>query len=84
LSPELTIKTKPGAEKGAVSVVVGKSTLKKATERNLLRRRIKSILSPYAAESKVSIVVIVKKIQKETNFSDLKEKILSLIDKTKK
>ena len=71
-------------QKLGFKTVIGKNALKKASKRNLLRRRIKAILSSRAVGPGKDVVVIVGDGQEGVNFSGLENKILNLFNKIKK
>lgn len=62
--------------KPRIIVIVGKAVFKKSTERNLFRRRVKSILSPLSVRLKVDFKVIAEPSAAGMNFSEIKEEIL--------
>ncbi len=58
-----------------MTVVVGKNVFKKSTGRNLLRRRVRSILLPVSKKSGLDFWVTTKPGAAELDFSDLREEI---------
>jgi ribonuclease P protein component len=74
------IKTKPlTLKKSSVLVSVGKNSLKKASERNLLKRRVRAVLRKVSKEKKREFLVIIKPPVKEKTFREIKEEIVSQI-----
>ena len=71
----LFIKPAPNAQKKPVIVIVGSSVAKKATDRNLIRRRVRAIITPIAKAQKKSFVAIAKPEVKKALFRDLKLEI---------
>ena len=71
----LSIKPASSAQKKPVMIVVGANIAKKATERNLIRRRIRAIITPIAKTRKKSFVVIAGPESKKASFCDLKSEI---------
>jgi len=71
------IKTRP-LERGKSSVLVsiGKNSLKRATERNLLKRRVRAVLRKISEEKKTEFLVIVKPPVSRKTFDEIKEEIL--------
>lgn len=60
--------------------VIAKKTLKQAVERNLVKRRISSILEEIKPEKKYSIVIYPKKEVLKVPYSHLKEEIIKAFD----
>ena len=60
-----------------LTVVVGKNTLKKATGRNLMKRRVRSILLPISKKTKISFRVIVRPAAAKLTFAEIKKDVLS-------
>jgi ribonuclease P protein component len=76
----LIIKTRPaGRRKEPVTVVVSKSVFKKAVERNLFKRRARSILTPLSKKLKADFWVIAKPSAAILSFSELKAEIMDQI-----
>lgn len=73
-------KTEPGETKAAA--VVSTQTAKTAVERNLLRRRIYSFLSPHlASQSGIWVVITAKQGAKELTFQELQRELSELLEK---
>mgnify|MGYP001569757848 CR=1 FL=1 len=71
----LFIKPAPDTQKKPVIVIVGSTVAKKATDRNLIRRRVRAIITPIAKARKKSFVAIAKPEAKKASFYDLKSEI---------
>jgi len=69
-------KTNKGSQKKPLFVVVGKSVLKKATERNRTKRRIKYVTKPLLENLCYDATIIIKKGISELSFKDLQKEIL--------
>jgi ribonuclease P protein component len=68
-----------------MAVIISKKVLKKAVQRNTLKRRIKEVIRPIIERMKnIDIVFIPKKEIFEEKFSQLKETIIGLIEKEDK
>lgn len=66
------------------AVVISKKIEKSAVKRNLLKRRIFSILRQEMPKSfNGAVVIFPKKNYKDLSFSDIKKEILSLLQKLK-
>lgn len=68
-----------GFQKKPLLVVVGTSVSKKATERNLVKRRIRAIMRKILKESPKEFTVIAKKGAASISYGDLEEEILKII-----
>ncbi len=76
----LILKTRPRKRNGRpVVIIVGKSVLKGAVDRNLLKRRIRSLLLPISKKMKTDFLVTVKPLAAKMSFADLKEEISNQI-----
>jgi ribonuclease P protein component len=64
-----------------VTVVVGKNVFKGAVERNLLKRRIRGILTPLSKKTKTDFLVTAKPSASTLAFSELRDEILSQTQK---
>ncbi|TSA44584.1 ribonuclease P protein component [bacterium] len=73
------VKTPPAGAKKPVTVVVGKSVFKKAAERNLFKRRVRSVLIPIAGKESKKFWVVAKPSAAKLGFQEIKEEILSQI-----
>ena len=74
--PSFVIKTNPrGPQRKPLVVVIGTRVSKKATERNLLRRRIKAIMQPIVRKLERDFVVIVKPGAERLTYQELKNEI---------
>ena len=62
-----------------MTVVVGKNTLKKATERNLMKRRIRAILLPISKKTKTSFRVMARPAAAKLTFAEIKKDVLSQV-----
>lgn len=80
-----TLKYK-NAEKPRFSVVISSKVEKRAVYRNLLKRRIYSVLSLFIKEKDLNIegVFYISKNAVTTSFKDLKEGVYELLQKTTK
>ncbi len=78
-----TLKYK-NAEEPRFSVVISSKVEKKAVFRNLLKRRIYSVLLPYIKESnpKIEGVFYISKNASNLSFNDLRKSIYELLKKT--
>ena len=76
-SPHFSIASGVSPE-GGVAVVISKKAARLAVSRHLLKRRILSVLSPYASEERV-LVVHVRPGAASIPFSELRDEILSLL-----
>jgi len=65
-------------------VLVGKNVFGLAAKRNLLKRRIRSVLASYARGSNLEFTVIAKPSSANANFEEIMEEILNQIGKIKK
>lgn len=75
------LKIKENKETKKNLVIVSKKIFKKATERNLLKRRIRSILYDVSKKTKKYFLVIVLSPEiKKIKFAELKEKVLEKIN----
>lgn len=75
----VVVKKKPGgSQEKPLFIVLKKAEYKKATKRNLIRRRIKSIMNPLVAkrEKNNHYCVIVKPGADMVSFQELKNEIL--------
>ena len=68
-----------GFQKKPLFVIVGKSVLKKSTDRNLVKRRIRAIMAKFIKEGRNDYAVIIKKGVLEKKYGELKENIESAI-----
>ena len=66
-----------GKKTKSVTVVVGKNTLKKATGRNLMKRRVRSILLPISKKIKLNFRVIARPAAAQLTFAEIKKDILN-------
>jgi ribonuclease P protein component len=74
------IKTKPlGCDVKPVAVSVGKNVFKKASGRNLIKRRVRAILYPISKQEKKSFLVIVKSPVTGKTFGEIKEELIKQI-----
>jgi len=72
----LVIKThRHGTQKKPLMVTVGLKVSKKATERNLIKRRIRAIITPIAQETGKEYTIIAKPEAKEATFGELTKEI---------
>jgi ribonuclease P protein component len=77
---EFSLKLKPHyLGRPRVQTVVGKNVLRKATERNLLKRRLRGILGPEAKARRSDIVVIVRGKGNDLTFTQIKEKVIKVL-----
>jgi len=67
----------PAAGRFPVRVVVAKAVMKKAVERNLFRRRVKSLLIPASKAMKTGFLAIAKRGAAEAGFGEIKSEIAS-------
>jgi len=67
------------SETGKDAVIIKKGIIKKATDRNLIRRRIKHILREFKKEKKTGafLVIVLSKELSNLSFKELKEKIVA-------
>lgn len=74
----VVLKKKPsGSQKKPLFIVVKKTEYKKATERNLIKRRVRAITKPFLGkERKYDYCVIVKSGANVVSFQELKKEIL--------
>ncbi|MCL4399725.1 ribonuclease P protein component [Patescibacteria group bacterium] len=70
-------------EGGKSIIAVGKSVSKKATERNLIKRRIRAVLRS-AKNSPASLFVVAKPGVLSLNFNELKKEIENQINELTK
>ena len=85
MSGNLLIKTGPsGRSDRPITVLVGKNVFGSAAKRNLLKRRIRSILIPHVRGANLKFVVIAKPSSANASFNEIREEILSQIARTKK
>jgi len=76
----LVVKTKPrNSQKEPLVIVVGTRVSKKATTRNLLKRRIRAIMRPVMKNRINDYVIIVKPETTKLTYLELKEEIESKI-----
>ncbi len=74
----LTIKTNPsGFQKKPLIIVVGKAVSKKAVERNLVKRRISSLVRPLLKKAPLGVTIIAHKGAAEASFDALRAEIRS-------
>mgnify|MGYP001333869719 CR=1 FL=1 len=59
----------------SLAVNIGKSVSKKATERNLLKRRVRAIAQPLIKNKNRKIIIIIKPEALKKSFSELKAEI---------
>src|SRR3989344_3609734 len=64
-----------GAKESRFSVVVGKKVASRAHKRNLIRRRIYSIIESFYISRPVRAIVFTKKKAAESTFRDMKEEV---------
>jgi ribonuclease P protein component len=84
LNGNLIIKTGPSRQGGkAVSVLVGKNVFGSAVKRNLLKRRIRAILTPLVRGTGSKFIIIAKPSSASASFKEIKEEILNQIGKIK-
>lgn len=76
--PFVVIKKKPsGSQKKPLFIVIKKTEYKKATERNLIKRRIRSVMNPFTKKQKRNdYCVIVKPGVNVVSFQELKNEML--------
>ena len=72
-----------GRQGEPVTVVVSKKVFKKATERNLFKRRVRSILIPLSKRFKVELWVTAKPSAAGLSFSELKDEIFAQLPNQK-
>lgn len=78
------VKMRPrGFQKKPLIVSVSAKIIKKATERNLLKRRIRAIMRPVIKQTKTDYMIIVRKEVMGTVFSELEREITAQINKNK-
>jgi ribonuclease P protein component len=83
-TPLLMIKSLKKAENKRFSVVIPKKVLKKAYQRNALRRYVYNILKEELASiDDIEVIFIVKKEFNNSNKEVLKEEVLSVLGKLK-
>ncbi|MEK7464352.1 MAG: ribonuclease P protein component [Patescibacteria group bacterium] len=68
-----------GSQTNTLIVVVGTSVSKKATERNLLKRRVRIIMKPYLVANRHDFTIILTKEALKRTFNDLKKEIIEQI-----
>jgi len=68
-------------EKGGTAVVISKKAAKLAVTRHLLKRRILSVVRPYARTDR-ALIVHVRPGASTLPFSELKDELVSLISST--
>jgi len=72
-----------GFQKKPLIVSVSAKIIKKATERNFLKRRIRAIMRPIIKKTKTDYMIIVKKEAMDTAFSELEREITAQTNKNK-
>ncbi len=78
------VKIRPrGFQKKPLIVSVGVKAVKKATGRNLLKRRIRAIMRPIIKKTRTDYMIVVKKEAAEIGFSELEREITAQINKNK-
>ncbi len=76
------IKKKPrGFQKKPLMINISSKVAKKATVRNLIKRRIKAILQPIVKKSNWDYLIIVQPPVVNLSFAEMKEELLKLIQK---
>lgn len=78
----ISVKRTTGKGLSRPVIVISKKVSKKATGRNLLRRRIRAIVRPFAAENS-SFFIIAKPGALDLSFKELQNEIESQIRKKK-
>lgn len=75
--PSVVIKIKKRSDQRTqLVIVVGKNTARKATERNLLKRRIRAIMQPYVHKRQGDgFIVVARPGSAALSFRELKQKI---------
>jgi ribonuclease P protein component len=74
--PALTVKKSSiGRQKKSIMVIVGAKVSKKATERNLLKRRIRAIMKPIIEREKKEYTVIAHPEATKLTFQELKTEL---------
>lgn len=74
--PKIVVKEKPkGSQNKPLVVVVGKKVSKKATKRNLIKRRVRSIMREFIKRQKKDYTVIVGSGAKNLDFKEMKKEI---------
>ncbi len=76
-------KENPFLPQNQASVVISKTSIKKATERNLWKRRVYSVIqkSEILKNKNLKIIVFIKKEIKNAGFSDIKNDLENLFSK---
>ena len=75
-----------GLEESRIGIVVSTKVAKKATERNLIKRRLREIVRRKLKEIKPGldiVIITLKGINKETSFQAIEETINKLLLKSK-
>jgi len=72
------VKQGPRGSKG-FTLVLGKAVAKRATERNLLKRRIRAVLRPIVGDARSGFVIIVRPGANHLTFEQIKEELTRAI-----
>ncbi len=68
---------------GTLKLILGRNVAKKATERNLLKRRVRVVVQPFIGKSEAGFVIIVKPGAVRLTYGELEKELVQTI-KTKK
>jgi ribonuclease P protein component len=71
-APVIIKKNPSGFQKKPLLITVGKGVAKKATERNLIKRRIRAIISTTKLLDKGDVTIIARPSVVKTSFAELK------------
>jgi ribonuclease P protein component len=77
--PAVIIKSGTSNSSQKPLIVVGKGVSKKATERNLLKRRVRAVLRAHTGKNNPNPVIILRKEALKMSFKDLQKEIISKI-----
>jgi len=79
-----SLKVKKGVKLNT-HVIISKSVYASAVKRNLLKRRVKSIIREFIGKknTKLSIFIYTKKEVRDKNYKEIKEDIKVLLEKAK-
>jgi len=72
------VKKDPKSSEG-FKIVLGKSVVKKAAHRNLLKRRIRAVLRPIVGDARSGFVIIVRPGANHLTFEQIKEELTRTI-----
>lgn len=68
-----------GSQKKQLIIVVGKNVSKKATQRNLLKRRMRAIMQPVLKESSKDYTIIIRPEALNLSYQELRKEVTKFL-----